>query len=472
MAKMEWNKLLCKERQRPTLKYENDIRNEFERDYDRIVGSSSLRRLQDKTQVFPLQENDFTRTRLTHSLEVSAMARSMGKKIGIELVKQGKMNQEEAEELASLLAVCGLVHDLGNPPFGHYGEDIIRNWFQKHSQTPIDTNCCLFNEDDRTWINDYLCFDGNAQTLRILSKLQYMKDIYGMNFSYGTLATLLKYPYSSSYAMGKNIGKIGYFHSEEELFNKIVNCTGQRINNDDSCSRHPATYILEAADDISYLFADLEDAVKKGIVAWENLKSELYKVKGKTFSDLENRINNIKETNQKNFVPYQDRAALEAMEMRIYCQGICIKCVCEEFLSQYENIMDGKYSKKSLCKCEKLKSFIDSVKDISSKFIYGHKEVLSLELIGKSVINSLLDNFIKAALDTENYDNTKTESGKLFQLISSNYRHIQNIKDGVFIEEKSLSKQERIQLVIDFISGMSDSYALNLHKMLLGMKLP
>lgn len=472
MSKMEWNKLLCKERQRPTVKYENDIRNEFERDYDRIVGSSSLRRLQDKTQVFPLQENDFTRTRLTHSLEVSAMARSMGKKLGIELVKQGKMNQQEAEELASLLAVCGLVHDLGNPPFGHYGEDIIRDWFQKHSQTPIDTNCCLFNEDDRTWINDYLCFDGNAQTLRILSKLQYMKDIHGMNFSYGTLATLLKYPYSSSYAMEKNIGKIGYFSSEEELFNKIVNCTGQRVNNDASCSRHPATYILEAADDISYLFADLEDAVKKGIVDWENLKSELYKVKGETFSDLENRINNIKETNQKNFVPYQDRAALEAMEMRIYSQGICIKCVCEEFLSQYENIMAGNYSKKSLCKCEKLKSFIDSVKDISSKFIYGHKEVLSLELIGKSVINSLLDNFIKAALDTENYDNTKTESGKLFQLISSNYRHIQNIENGVFIEKKSLSKQERIQLVIDFISGMSDSYALNLHKMLLGMKLP
>ena len=472
MGKMQWKNLLCKKRERPTLKYEDDIRNEFERDYDRIVGSSSLRRLQDKTQVFPLQENDFTRTRLTHSLEVSAMARSMGKKIGNELVNQKKMETGEAEELASLLAVCGLVHDLGNPPFGHYGEDIIKDWFQKHSNIPRDANCCLFNEDDKTWINDYLCFDGNAQTLRILSKLQYMKDIHGMNFSYGTLATLLKYPYSSNYAIKQNKGKIGYFHSEEELFNKIVNCTGQKNNKDDSCSRHPATYILEAADDISYLFADLEDAVKKGLVDWENLKSELYKVKGETFSDLENRIDKIKNTNQENFVPYQDRAALEAMEMRIYCQGICIKCVCEEFLAQYESIMDGKYSKKSLCKCEKLTPFIDSVKDISCKFIYSHKEVLSLELIGKSVINSLLDNFIKAALDTDNYDNTKTESGKLFKLISSNYRHIQNIENGKFIEKKSLSKQERIQLVIDFISGMSDSYALNLHKMLLGMKLP
>lgn len=472
MAKMEWDKLLCKKRERISKKKEDDIRNEFERDYDRIVSSSSLRRLQDKTQVFPLQENDFTRTRLTHSLEVSAMARSMGKKIGIELVKQDKMNQEEAEELSSLLAVCGLVHDLGNPPFGHYGEDIIRDWFKKHSKNALNKAYCLFNEDDKTWVNDYICFDGNAQTLRILSKLQYMKDMYGMNFSYATLATLLKYPYSSSYAIKKNIGKIGYFHSEEELFNKIVNCTGQKINNDDSCSRHPATYILEAADDISYLFADIEDAVKKGLVPWQDIKSKLLEIKSEAFSDLKSEINEIDEANKNNFVPYQDRDALEAMQMRIYCQGVCIKCVCEEFLLHYDDIMEGKYSKKSLCKCEKINNFIDRVKDISNKFIYGNKEVLSLELIGKSVITSLLDRFINAALDTENYSNTKTESGKLFQLISSNYRHIQNIKDGIFVQDKVLSKQERIQIVIDFISGMSDSYALNLHKMLLGMKLP
>src|SRR5574344_484769 len=186
--KMNWETLLSCERARKTTSKIQPYRNCFEMDYQRVIPSSSLRRLQDKTQVFPLQENDFTRTRLTHSLEVSSLGRSIGAQVGDRLFKEGKITKEQTGMLPSLLSVCGLVHDLGNPPFGHYGEDVIKNWFKKKAERN------LFDKYSKEILNDFCNFDGNAQTLRILSKLQYMTDCNGMNFCYGTLATLLKYP--------------------------------------------------------------------------------------------------------------------------------------------------------------------------------------------------------------------------------------------------------------------------------------
>lgn len=253
MAKMEWCNLLSAKRERVSETKDIPFRNAFDKDYERVISSSSVRRLQDKAQVFPLQENDFTRTRLTHSLEVSSIARSMGKRIGFCLKEQDKIKDNQTEELSSLLAVAGLVHDLGNPPFGHYGEDIIKEWFE--------TNLESFGKAD--WIKDYIYFDGNAQTIRILARLQFLQDRHGMNFSYGTLATLIKYPWSSTSDEAKKNKKTGYYLTEEDLISDILLTTGMK-DESGSIHRHPATYILEAADDISYLFADLEEAIYLG----------------------------------------------------------------------------------------------------------------------------------------------------------------------------------------------------------------
>ena len=200
MEKLQWEKLLCENRIRQShTKTESEMkgmklvtRNEFEADYDRIVGSSSVRRLQDKAQVFPLQKNDVVRTRLTHSIEVSALARSLAKTVGRELQRKGIFkNGEDTEKLMGLLQTAGLIHDLGNPPFGHYGEAVIKEWYgekilQGKSENDIDQK-----------EQDFLHFDGNVQNLRIVTKLQTMNDAYGVNFTFGTLATIIKYPYSS-----------------------------------------------------------------------------------------------------------------------------------------------------------------------------------------------------------------------------------------------------------------------------------
>lgn len=199
MNELGWKILLCKKRQRQSQadksdsKENNNIaRNEFEADYDRIVGSSSVRRLQDKAQVFPLQENDFTRTRLTHSIEVSAMAGSLGKAVGRRLEKEEKIDftAEMTDEFAALLQTAGLIHDLGNPPFGHYGEMVIRQWFsQWFCSNELLSKKILLSQQEK---NDFIYFDGNVQNLRIVTKLQTLNDAYGANFTYATLATIMK----------------------------------------------------------------------------------------------------------------------------------------------------------------------------------------------------------------------------------------------------------------------------------------
>lgn len=464
MARMDWSKLLSGKRERESATQEESFRNSFDKDYERVISSSSVRRLQDKAQVFPLQENDFTRTRLTHSLEVSSIGRSIGKRLGAHLKESGRMKGSQDEELASLLAVAGLVHDLGNPPFGHYGEDIIKDWFKQHP--------CSFCGAE--WAKDYLYFDGNAQTLRILSRLQFLQDRHGMNFSYGTLGTLIKYPWASSDKRAKEDGKVGYFISEKDLADQIFSSTGMQ-DEFGVVHRHPATYLLEAADDIAYLFADLEDSAKKGYLSWDDIKLDILKVADVegAFGELRQSLDTMTQKNLENKIPLKERALTEVMTFRVFCQGICIKQVCKEFDDNYDSIMDGTYARKGLLFGSATEKMISVVRKTCTEYAYRNEEVLQLELIGKSVLTTLLDKFITAALDEENYSKPRCENGKLYKLISPNFEYVQHLdNDSKYIEEKKLTKQERVQLVIDHISCMTDSYALNLHKLLLGMRLP
>lgn len=459
---MAWNKLLSSKRE---TKSTSDIlphRNTFDMDYERIISSSSVRRLQDKAQVYPLQENDFTRTRLTHSLEVSSIGRSLGRNVGYSLIELGHMTKGQDAELSSLLAVVGLVHDLGNPPFGHYGEDIIHEWFKQNLKSFGAAN----------WISDYLYFDGNAQTIRILSRLQFLRDRHGMNISYGTLGVLLKYPWDSGSEQAKKKKKFGYFLTEKPLVEKVLLETGMK-NDKGIVSRHPATFLLEAADDIAYLFADLEDTAKKGYLPWEHIKKELIceADKSEAFKGLSEKLKNTADRNENNKVPFEERIAIEVMDFRVYCQGICILQVCKEFISNYDEIIEGRYDQE-LLKCSAINNMVDKVRGICIEHAYRNNEVLSLELIGKSVLTSLLEKFINAIKD-DNYSKPKHENGKLFKLISPNFKYVQKLdEESRFIDDKELTEQERVQLVIDFISGMTDSYALNLHKTLLGIRLP
>lgn len=474
MSQLQWEKLLCKNRRRPS---ESSVekrktasviaRNQFEADYDRIVGSSSVRRLQDKAQVFPLQKNDFTRTRLTHSMEVSAMARSLGKAVGKQIEQRtDSFTGDMTDELAALLQTAGLIHDLGNPPFGHYGETVIRQWFSKwfDSNKFLKKEIILSDQEKK----DFIFFDGNVQNLRIVTKLQILNDAYGANFTYGTLAAIIKYPWESSSRKAIERKKFGYFKSEEEIVKRIQENTGLSEG-----VRHPATYLLEAADDIIYICDDIEDGVKKGYIPWDSV----YKDIKKRFEDekYQKLYGQIESRTPDGAIDDADKILSKVRMFRNYTQGYLFERAINEFMDNYDSIMTGTYDKKELLKCEEeFAAYLK--KEVTGKYCFKCHEVLALELVGDRVIKTLLDIFV-SALTESNYKELLDSAifpGKIYNLISSNFKYIA-LHDYIHDNQRKLSDisvYDKLHLVVDFISGMTDSYAVNLYKELTGISLP
>ncbi|MGN7855018.1 dGTP triphosphohydrolase [Exiguobacterium sp. 22311] len=538
---MEWNSLLNGDRRRVSKRdkkqkdaeiYDlfSDHRNEFERDYDRIMGSSSLRRLQDKAQVFPLQTSDFIRTRLTHSMEVSAIARSFGVWLDDWLLKNKKIEKDDLRKIPSILATAGLVHDIGNPPYGHYGEDIIKKWFKNYFEKMNKTKknmlkeLCVIKvrknkknnmvkssklnvlksikisslENSKNILtpeqkNDFIHFDGNAQGLRILTRLQVLNDQYGINFTYGTLSVLLKYPYDSSNEIAKKKKKFGYFQQDKAIGEKIINETTKM-----SGKRNPLTYFLEAADDIAYLGADIEDGVKKKLIPWELVFEKLIKSVTEEGSDLykssEERLlynevysayqNDIDELYEKHKQVkkdgFPDYLLTSAQNFKAWVQGQIIKEVKSVFIKDYELIMQGKLKEDFISKTDNAKNLDSLLRSLLKDYVFCSREVLSLELVGDSVLSDLLNMFIKECItevDCSFETDSRSKAGKLFKMISENFVFIHLMNDNFPDEKikktlKDLSLYEKLLLITDFISGMTDSYALDLHQKLKGVKMP
>lgn len=285
----------------------------------------------------------------------------------------------------------------------------------------------------------------------------------GMNFAFGTLATLLKYPWSSEYCIREKKKKLGYFFSEKELMENVINTTAMHDSSGNIC-RHPATFLLEAADDIAYLFADLEDGCKKNCFSFSDLNEIIneYDLAFKTKWRLKDWLNKIDKFTSTMRGKAREMANINAF--RIYFQGRYIEIICDEFLKNYDEIMTGSYESE-LLECSTLAPITHAVKEICGKYIFNNREVLMLELAGKTVVNALLDKFSEAVAD-KNFENPKYGFGKLFALISENFKHAYKANN---IGGENYKK---LQLVVDFISGMTDSYALNLHRALTGVTLP
>lgn len=465
--KLCWDRLLSADRERASTAYMGH-RNAFDIDYDRIIGSSSVRRLQDKAQVFPLQENDFTRTRLTHSIEVSALAKSLGKAVGKKIeASDASFDAIKTENLTSLLQTLGLIHDLGNPPFGHYGETIIRQWFADWFNKNKTIYEGKLSEEQK---KDYVYFDGNVQNLRIVSKLQMLNDQYGVNFTYATLASLIKYPWGSADAERFSSGekkKYGYYLSEKNLVDKIWASTGLGVG-----IRHPATFLLEAADDITYICDDIEDGVKKQLIDWEKeytlLQEEFCTEFYKPFFDKLNKIDKLSD------LPDSDKVFADVLNFRNNAQGIMFFDVVNTFMSNYMHIMNGDFGVNELLDCGETSKFKEYLKGLARKYCFRSKEVLSLELIGDSVIKGLLNIYIPTIIGASNVEDTRMYPGKLYHLISSNFKYINKFdyekgKERNFLE---LDLYEKMQLITDYISGMTDSFAVNLYKEITGYKIP
>ena len=278
---MNWEQLLSTKRSRESTnrsRYSKstDLRSEFEKDYHRIIGSASFRRLQDKTQVFPLDKSDFIRTRLTHSLEVSSFAKSLGQNIGENILaykKDPSFTLQMKEDICSILQCAGLIHDIGNPPFGHYGEEIIREWFERNLPVMEYHGRKISELLSPQMCEDFYHFEGNAQALRLVTKLHFLVDEHGMNLTYALLNTIIKYPVASTEIdpQSDDISKrkMGYYFADQNVFHEIVTATGTGNR------RHPLTFILEAADDIAYKTADIEDSFIKGFLSYHKLLEEL-----------------------------------------------------------------------------------------------------------------------------------------------------------------------------------------------------
>lgn len=438
------------------------MRSEFEKDYHRIIGSASFRRLQDKTQVFPLDKSDFIRTRLTHSLEVSSFARSLGQNIGAYILQNHSddgFDFQMKSDICDILQCAGLIHDIGNPPFGHFGEEAIREWFRKnlvHQQVDGQSVEALLSPQQ---MEDFYHFEGNAQALRLVSKLHFLVNENGMNLTYGLLNTIIKYP-NSSMEINPKTGhvkdkKMGYFCSEQALFTDIVQAT-QAGNN-----RHPLVYVLEAADDIAYRTADIEDAFKKGCLSYDDLVKELKKdVEGYPLQALEQQFERAKERRVTNPELYAVQNWLVRM------QGYLIYSATEGFTSHYKTIMQGRYPHDIFYHTpgEKL---IKSLGRIAYEYAFTSMPILKLEIAANTIITYLLDKMVPAALQYDEEAPMDMMEEKYLRLISENYMQIYH----AYAKGKSQGEKVylRLLLVTDYISGMTDSFAKDLYQELNGI---
>ncbi|HHQ0777791.1 TPA: deoxyguanosinetriphosphate triphosphohydrolase [Listeria monocytogenes] len=462
---MEWTTLLNRETiSRKRNPGNGDLRNAFENDYQRIILSASFRRLQDKTQVFPLEKNDFIRTRLTHSLEVSTIAKSMGTLVGSQIVERNidpSFTEQNIRELSDLLASAGLLHDIGNPPFGHFGETAIRQWFAKELPTLKIDDISINSLLEKQMRNDFLHFEGNAEVLRVVTKLhQLFETSYGMNLTSATLNSFVKYPVNSLQINKTHIKskKMGYFYSEKDIFEKITEQTGTNGN------RHPVTFLLEAADDISYLIADLEDAVKKGILSIDTIierNSEFSTSKNPILKDSFEKLLQIKKSCKKDISIFQ---AWTATNVR----GILISAVVKNFFDNYSNIMTGIFDKALLQTCS-LNELVTALEQICIDHVFTDKKIIASELAGKKIIYGLLDLFVPAAIyyDSDYVDPNEDESKRLIELISDN--HLSSYHKNSRDKSKNEKLYLRLLLVTDFICGMTDTYAKDLYQELNGI---
>lgn len=537
---MVWNRFLNDKRLRLSqvddnrLKISNDTdsRNPFESDFGRVIFSSACRRLHDKTQVFPLTTDDNIHSRLTHSLEVMNIGLSFaiylcGNK---EFKKKTNLDTEDIlRKISPILKTSCLVHDIGNPPFGHFGEEVIQNYFEQlindlkkdsnKLQTAnylsqyiinniknidyIDKKEKINNEEisnirerrrTKIWnefeaflssdfVLDYTQFDGNAEGFRVLTKLQYLGDLYGLNLTYATLASTLKYPnYKPANKDSSQIGqhKHGVFITEKDVLSKIAKDSGLEYE-EDIFKRHPLSFLMEAADSICYYVMDIEDANQKQWVSLVDLREEI--ANNENISDdvkqkLTNNTNLTKGENlleKKEWVSYRTTLLTHLMEV-----------ATKNFVNNLQEIENGTYNKELI---EDNDGVYKVLSQISKTKILPKREITSLELTGEAVISGILDAYIKLFFHTSK---TFRDRGK--SLISRSifmtvlHEHREKFKDDEDFSVKYLNKdnidelyrnfdvadftvEERFRLIRDFVACMTDKFALEHFQKLSGQKI-
>ena len=423
-------------------------RSEFQRDYDRLIFSAPFRRLQNKTQVFPLPGSIFVHNRLTHSLEVSCVGRSLGNDVAKAILeRQPELESSFLPEIGSIVSAACLAHDLGNPPFGHSGERAISTFFSEGKGQRLQENPPDGEQLSPMEWEDLTHFEGNANAFRILTHQFEGRRRGGFVLTYSTLASIVKYPFSSSLAGKKS--KFGFFVSEEESYRKIANELGliQLSEQPLKYARHPLVYLVEAADDICYQMMDIEDAHKLKIITTDETKELLMAF----FS--EDRQSRLRSTFQ-----IVNDINEQIAYLRSSVIGLLVRECTRVFLEHEQEILAGTFEG-ALIKhiSEGPAAAYNHCAEISLKRIYRSQDVLDIELAGFRIISTLLELMVDAVTLP---GKEKAYSELLTNRVSDQY----NIKSPVLYE--------RIQAVLDYISGMTDVFALDLYRKINGNSLP
>jgi dGTPase len=440
---MNWQQLLSAKRfgQEDYINSTKHERTEYQRDYDRLIFSSPFRRLQNKTQVFPLPGSIFVHNRLTHSLEVSSVGRSLGENAGRVLRERYPDSSAHFEEVGAIVSAACLAHDLGNPPFGHSGEKAIFTFFSEgKGQTMQKT----VEKEGGRW-SDFTTFDGNANAIRLLMHQFRGRRKGGFAMTYSTLASIVKYPYSSELSSGKN--KFGFFASEEKDYQAIAKNLGimQLQENPLQLARYPLVYLVEAADDICYQIMDIEDAHKLHIITTEQaIELLLNFFEGEK---RERRIRNLQIVSDVNE---------QIAYLRSSIIGLLIDECCTVFLENEARILSGEFSGALIKHISPVaKMAYKTCSNFSAQHIYRAKDVLDIELAGYRIIGFLLETFTDAIQNPGHAYSTL-----LLERIPEQY------------EVDAPQMYDKIQAVIDYVSGMTDVYALDLYRKITGAGLP
>jgi len=442
---MQWDKLISNKRLGQELEHpeRHDDRSEFRRDYDRLIFSAPFRRLQNKTQVFPLPGSVFVHNRLTHSLEVASVGRSLGYDVSNGLIKKHpELEGSMISEMGSIVSAACLAHDLGNPPFGHSGEKAIQSYFLDNDSYELKK--CLKKQ---TW-DDITHFEGNANAFRLLTHRFLGRRQGGFVMTYSTLASIVKYPYSSSLSHN---GKFGFFQSEREAFERVAKELGIICRKSDEEGaqyvRYPLVYLVEAADDICYEIMDIEDAHKLKILSFMETRDLLMQfLTPQQQEKILHRIESEGLTDDNEKISYIRACVIGVLES---------ECVAA-FLSHEEEILNGTFQG----------SLIDNISpfhhaayknctEISLQKIYNSRLVLDIELSGYKIMQTLMQQMVEAVVYPDRF-----YSKQLIKRVSSQY----DINAG--------DLDTRIMAVLDYISGMTDIFALDVYQKINGISLP
>lgn len=433
-------------------------RSGFQRDFDRLIFSSAFRRLQNKTQVFPLPGTAFVHNRLTHSLEVASVGRSLGKMTGERISQSYRGANEDAYEfykyeLANVVAAACLAHDIGNPAFGHSGEKAISAYFIENACKKIDGQDLRSFFSEKEW-QDLVSFEGNANAVRVLTHSFRGRFRGGFGLTYTTIASILKYPCESS-ATDKRFRhrkKWGFFQPEKETVRQIAAQLGMICESTEPLvfKRHPFVYLVEAADDICYNIVDMEDAHRLGILPKKEVET--------AFMDVMQQVK--KEEAARTFQYYNDitdpNESIAFLRARVI--NLLASRVTEIFHDNQRAILDGSFNDTLLDCLETECHALKSVKEISVEKIYGHDTVIQVELAGYNVMSELLQLFVPALLK----EKPSHKEQKVLRLFPYQFTEF----------ELNHSKYTKVLNALDFISGMTDEYATEMYRRLKGISIP